>query len=131
MSPMRPPAFTAAMPFISAWRVTSISFCAFSETLPTPTVRAASPKKPSTLQPARSRDAVDHFLVDGDAERGRIAAVAEERRLRARLLDRLEGDAVHVLRGHARLRVLLQPVQRLGEDRARAVHLLELRARLL
>jgi hypothetical protein len=78
------------------------------------------------LQAPRPGDAVHDLLVDGDAERGRVSPVAQERGARARLLDAVARDAVHLARGHAGLRGLGQHAQGVHHDRAGAVHLLQL-----
>ncbi len=143
MSPTRLPGRQASMPANRDSRVAVMRRVASGLACPTATVRAASPKKPSTMQP-RSRptmspsrslrgpgDAVDDLLVHRDAQRRRVAAVAQERRARPRLLDVLARDPVHLLRGDPGHRGRLERVEGVDHDPAGARHRLELAPGLL
>ena len=58
----------------------------------------------AVLQHALPRDAMDHLVVDGDAQRRGKAVVPEERRRRTAFEHVGVGDGVDVLRRHARAR---------------------------
>ena len=72
------------------------------------------------------RDAVDHHLVDRGAQHGRVAVVAEERRLALELLEALVRDVVQLPGRHAGLRGGLERVEDVGDDQVRLAKLRDL-----
>ena len=75
-------------------------------------------------------DAVDDLVVERDAEAGRIAVVALERRHGAVAADVPLGDPVEMAGGDAGLQLRLDEREHLGDDPAGTAHLVDLLARL-
>src|SRR5581483_877738 len=85
-----------------------------------PLVRAAEVEADDIafLQHALAGDAVHDLLVDGDADRGRIAVVPEERRLDTLLRELLAHDLVELLYDEAGPQLIDQLLERAGDDAA-------------
>src|SRR5262249_54385094 len=81
--------------------------------------------------PLRRGNAVDHFLVDGDADGGREAAVALEGRLGPALAEERLHLVVDLLRAHARGDDGGQALHEVGEDLPALPHEPDLAGRLV
>ena len=115
------------MPAPSASRQTSSSRCASGEISPTGSVIALSAMRESRRRSSISvGNPVHDHRVRRDAERGREALVALGRRVAAVRLDVLVGDAVQLAHLDARLEVLGDEREGLGDECAGTRHSLDL-----
>ena len=126
------------MPASIPRRVASTSSRSSREASPTRWVRAQSACQPSTMQPMSmltqvavadpapsGRDAVDDLVVDARADRARerrMAAVALERRHRARVADHALGDLSSAPVVDARAELRGEHVEDVGQDASGAAH---------
>ena len=78
------------------------------------------------LERAQARNPVHDHVVRRGADRGRVAAVALERRHATPRADELVRERVELLGGHARARALAEQGEHVRDDLARARHPLDL-----